>query len=77
MKTSIRLLSYALTVSVFMGSAYGQGAGKIVGTVTDPSGGLIPSATVTVKQSATGQERTTVTNTQGYYVVPSLPPSQY
>ncbi|HKA01980.1 MAG TPA: carboxypeptidase regulatory-like domain-containing protein, partial [Candidatus Solibacter sp.] len=57
--------------------AHAQGVGTIVGTVTDPSGAVVSSATVLVKQSGTGQERSTATNAQGYYVVPSLPPSRY
>jgi len=58
-------------------SAHGQGFGAIVGTVTDPSGAVIPAATVTLRQTATGLQRSAVTNAEGYYVIPSLPPSNY
>jgi len=58
-------------------SAYGQGFGTIVGTVTDSSDAVIPSATVKVRQPRTGLERSTSSNAQGYFVVPSLPPSDY
>jgi hypothetical protein len=61
----------AVTAFVFTGLAHAQGVGTIVGTVTDPSGAVISSATVLVKQSGTGRERSTATNTQGYFVVPS------
>jgi len=54
-----------------------QGLGTIVGTVTDSSGAVVPSATVKVTETATGLERSVAANMQGYYVVPSLPPSQY
>src|SRR5215831_7942325 len=67
----------ALFAFVFTFAARSQGVGTIVGTVTDPSGAVVSSATVLVKQSNTGQERSTATNGQGYFVVPSLPPSQY
>jgi len=62
---------------VFTVTAHGQGLGTIVGTVTDSSGAVIPSATVKVIQTGTGLERSVATNGQGYFVVPSLPPSQY
>jgi hypothetical protein len=62
---------------LFAVTAHGQGLGTIVGTVTDSSGGVIPSATVKVIQTGTGLERSVATNGQGYFVVPSLPPSQY
>lgn len=58
-------------------ASYGQGVGSIVGTVTDPSGAVIPSASVKVTQTTTGLERTVLANEQGYFVVPSLQPSQY
>jgi hypothetical protein len=48
-----------------------------VGTVTDPSGAMIPGAKVKVVDEATGETRETTANVQGYYVVPSLRPSSY
>ena len=57
--------------------AYPQGFGTIVGTVSDPSGGVIPGATVTVTDPATGTTRQETTNQQGYFVVPTLRPSTY
>src|SRR5437016_4105167 len=58
-------------------AVYGQGFGTIVGTVTDPSGAIIPGAKLTVTDEATAASRDTKTNDQGYYVVPSLRPSNY
>jgi hypothetical protein len=57
--------------------AYSQGFGTIVGTVTDSTGAVVPSAKVKVTDQATGAVRETATNEQGYYVVPSLRPSTY
>ncbi len=59
------------------GAVYGQGFGTIVGTVTDPSGAIIPGAKINVSDEATSASRETKTNDQGYYVVPSLRPSNY
>ena len=51
--------------------------GKIVGTVYDSSKAAIPGATVIVRNERTSVERTTSSNEQGYFVVPSLQPSSY
>ncbi len=51
--------------------------GQLTGTVTDQSGAVVPSATVTVKNLGTGAQRTTTTAGNGTYSVPSLPPSRY
>src|SRR4051812_36147970 len=56
---------------------YGQGFGTLVGTVTDPSGAIVPNAKITVTDETTAASRATKTNDQGYYVVPSLRPSSY
>lgn len=47
------------------------------GTVTDPTGAVIPGATVTMIQVGTGLKRSTTTNENGQFSIPSLPPSQY
>jgi hypothetical protein len=59
--------------------AFGQAtsSGTIVGTVTDPSGALIAGATITVTDPATKSTRTTVSNKQGQYIVPDVPPGVY
>ncbi len=45
---------------------------SIVGTVTDPSGGVVPRAHVVLLQNATGTTQTTTTDPSGYYAFPSL-----
>jgi len=50
---------------------------RIVGTVTDAQGALVPGATVAVKNQRTGEERTATTNQSGYYVISGLRPSTY
>jgi hypothetical protein len=59
--------------------AFGQAtsSGTIIGTVTDVSGALIPGATVTVTDPATKTTRSTVSNKQGQYIVPAVPPGAY
>src|SRR5438445_2347724 len=51
--------------------------GTILGTVTDPSGAVVSGAKVTVRNVATGLERTTQTSADGSYSVPELPIGTY
>jgi hypothetical protein len=51
--------------------------GKIVGIVSDPSGGVVAGATVTVTNTGTGVARQTSTDRQGYYQVLELPIGRY
>ena len=52
-------------------------SGSISGTVTDPSGSVIPGAKVTVTSSAQGIQNKTTTDAKGVYTFPSLPVGQY
>src|SRR5690349_3287625 len=51
--------------------------GTMVGTVTDPSGGAIPDASVTVTNTQTAISRQVKTDQLGNYRVESLVPSTY
>lgn len=51
--------------------------GSITGTVKDPSGAVIPGATVTVKNVAQGTEIKTTTDRDGSYSFPSLAVGRY
>ncbi len=51
--------------------------GRIVGTVTDANGAVVPGASVVIKNERTGEERTATTNDAGYYSVLALRPSSY
>jgi len=52
-------------------------AGQLVGDISDPSGAVIPKAAVTVRETATGESRTVLTDRAGHYIVPLLPPGKY
>ena len=60
------LLVFGLSLSAFAQN------GTIVGTVTDPSGGVLPNVTVTITNTATGVTKTSPTNDVGQYVFPSI-----
>jgi hypothetical protein len=57
--------------------ALAQGDARFVGTVIDPSGAIVPGASIVVKNERTGEERTVTSNKEGRYVVPNLKPSDY
>src|SRR2546423_14975687 len=61
-----------------LSSASGQSQeGRILGTVSDQSGGLVKGAHVTITNVDTGVTRTLETNDAGDFVAPSLPPGPY
>jgi hypothetical protein len=47
------------------------------GTVTDPQGAVIVSATVTATNTGTGVSKSATTQTDGHYQIPGLPPGFY
>ncbi len=51
--------------------------GGITGTVTDPLGAILPNATVTLKNAATGETNSATTSDSGIYVFSFLKPGEY
>jgi hypothetical protein len=51
--------------------------GQILGTVTDPSGAVVPNAKVTVVEEFTGLSRSTVSTAVGSYTLAQLPVGTY
>ncbi|GAB4242574.1 MAG: hypothetical protein Kow00109_18300 [Acidobacteriota bacterium] len=51
--------------------------GGLTGRVTDPTGAVLPGVTVTVRHQATNAVRTAVTNDEGIFRIPNLPPGMY
>ncbi len=84
-----RLHSTAFALSLLVGAgfvaicpapvAYAQSniSGDIAGTVTDSSGAVLPSATVSVTSVAQGDVKTVVTDKAGSFRVPLLSPGKY
>src|SRR5919106_1394372 len=70
----------ALLGSILLGPADAlaqQEAATVVGEVRDPSGAVVPNATVTVTNIDTNISVVTVTNDRGSYTVPNLRPGGY
>src|SRR5947209_20265930 len=52
-------------------------SGDITGTVTDPSGAVVPNATVTITNPLTKETKTTTSNQSGVYRLALLKPGNY
>lgn len=78
-KRSITALLRVMTVwSVLAFIAFAQtGTSRITGTVTDPTGAVLPSARVTAKNEATGVTYSSLTSSAGTYSFESLPVGNY
>ena len=64
--------------TLFVGVAFGQiNRANLNGTVTDPSGAIIPNAQVEVVAPDTGFKRQTTTGSSGVYSLSSLPTGTY
>jgi hypothetical protein len=80
LKTS-EAFAYVLVAIVVFGaarmSAQTTGTGTITGRVFDPSGGVIPGATVTARNVATGVVRQTIATAEGAYTLSALLVGEY
>jgi outer membrane receptor protein involved in Fe transport len=77
-RKSLQLLVCVLGVLLLSVPAFSQGStGRILGTVTDQSGGVISGATVTVLDKDRGVSRTLTTDDAGAYNAPNLTPGNY
>ena len=75
--TAICLCAIAILLGVTI-TTFSQGnAGRILGTVSDQTGGAIAGATVTVTDTARNATRTLTTDAAGSYNAPDLTPSTY
>ncbi len=68
------LVAFLFCLAPLTSAQYGS---SIEGTVTDKSGAVLPGATVTATNQATGVSRSTVTGDSGFYRIPGLPPGTY
>jgi hypothetical protein len=73
------LFSATLLVLLSFGPALAQGnpTGGVQGRITDPDGLALPGVTVTVASPALQGVRTVVSNENGDYIIPFLPPGAY
>ena len=74
--TFIRILSLALLVLTLGQVAFSQTA-QVTGRVSDASGAVVPGAQISVTNQKTGLTRDSVSNGEGYFTIPLLPPGEY
>src|SRR5271169_515014 len=86
MKTSSTSLAFRFFTSALLMALFGSAlsyaqvsydTATLKGIIYDPNGGVVPGATVTVTNPATGVTRTVKSGGEGTYQVPALPPGTY
>ena len=75
--TSLMRAARLLACLCFCLALFGQGLTSISGTVADPSGALVPGATVTIVNNATGAKRSDATDSSGRYNFQQIQPGTY
>ncbi|MGH9741057.1 MAG: carboxypeptidase regulatory-like domain-containing protein, partial [Candidatus Acidiferrum sp.] len=76
-KLTLRGIFLLFSSFLLASSAQAQFKASVQGTVTDPNGGVVSNATVTVKNPQTGLSRETVTSSAGFYRISELAPGNY
>ena len=79
MQTPVALQFRFLVVAFLLlsAAALAQDTASLTGTIRDNTGAVIPDASVTLKNTATGIARDLKTNAAGEYVAAAVPPGQY
>ena len=78
----VKSLSAAFMLTIFLALSFGAHAQSgsstsIMGTVVDPSGAVVPDATVEVRNPVSGFSRSAVTDAAGKFVIPNVPFNPY
>jgi len=72
-----RLFLSAALACVWAGMAFAQGGQSLSGIVVDSAGGVIPGASVAVRNNATGESFEVLTNESGAFSVPAISVGTY
>jgi Carboxypeptidase regulatory-like domain/TonB dependent receptor len=68
---------YAVVLMAGSVALHAQSTAALSGSITDPSGAVVPGAQVTVHSLTTGADRPAISDSYGNYSVPSLQPGNY
>ncbi len=74
---AVNVVCVGTLLATCLTGAHAQSTATLAGTVTDPTGAVLPRATVTIRSLDTGVERTTISDGAGNYTAPSLQPGDY
>ena len=66
-----------LALSSVLAFAQNASTGAVLGTVTDPSGAVVPNAELTLTNVGTNQSATAKSNSSGQFTFPNLTPGDY
>src|SRR5437763_16675935 len=79
----MRVRTFALVAAALLSLASGAAVwsqtvqGVITGTITDPTGAVVPNATVTITNTGTNISQSTTTGSDGSYRFSLVPPGTY
>lgn len=76
-KHIFRLLFTGSLLVLMSSFAFGQFRAAVQGTITDPNGGVVPGAGITLTNTATGQTQQATSSNEGFYRFSALPPGIY
>ncbi|GGA64403.1 hypothetical protein GCM10011507_15020 [Edaphobacter acidisoli] len=72
----VAMLFLFFSAQVFAAQTAGN-AGTLSGTVTDPTGAILPGASVTIRNVVSGYDQTTVSDSSGHYQFTNVPFNPY
>lgn len=78
-KLALSAMVFLLVGTVLVPTAMGQSAtsGAVVGTITDPTGAIVPKADVSLVNVATNATQNTTSNDAGGFTFPNVAPGNY
>ena len=74
---SRRLTLFALMMLAVASPLRAQSTATIQGSVTDAQNAVVPGVSITIRNTATNQERVVITDDAGQYVAAALPPGHF
>ena len=78
MRSNLSKVLFSLVFAIMAASvSFAQAGATISGNVADSVGAVVPGATVKVKSTSTGSERTATASSEGFYTVTQLQPGNY
>ncbi len=76
-KLAIRAALLVAALLIFLPRAQAQLSGSLSGTVTDPSGSVVPNAKVTLTNQASKEQREITSNKDGFFAFAAVLPGTY